>query len=98
MIFIAKRVAAHQLNIRERCQLLGRDRLKIPIHFHRDHFACHDCKRLGQRPHPCTDFQNHIAWTQFRSLNKQIEQVQVDQKILTILGLRLQSCSLKRLG
>jgi hypothetical protein len=63
--------------------------LQNSIDLDRDDLTGPSRERLGQRAHPGTDLQDDIAWAEIRTLDEDIEQVQIDQKVLTVLGLWL---------
>ena len=65
--------------------------LKLRIDFDRHDPMSLRCHAGRQRPKAGTDFEDNVALIEQGSCVKHIQKIQIDQKILAVLGLRLQA-------
>jgi len=98
VVLIAQGIATQESHIGKGSQFAGRDRLEVPVDLDGQNRTGSSREGFGQRAHPGPDFQYDIARREFCAVDQQIEQIQIDQKILTVLGFRLKACALERPG
>lgn len=91
MVFISERIAREKLDVGKTLQFLGCERLKVTVDFYGDNRPYLRRHGFGQRTQSSTDFEDYIARGQVRSIDQDVEQIEIDEEVLAVLCFRLQT-------
>ena len=98
VVLVPQAIALEHGHVGMGLEFLAGQLLELRIDLDRDHPGCLGSHAGRQRTHTGSDLEHHVMVVEPGGGLQQIQQVQVDEEVLAILGLRLQAGLLEATG